>query len=93
MPKPFGIEEPLWVRSDEKFMLAALAAQLRKQAQSNPHIVFKISVIDSASYVEMLIYNPNGDEEAQPLRFVSHETDEAIAFIKAIVDSKVLLGG
>lgn len=68
----------------------ALAAQLRKQAQSDPHIVFKISVVDSASYVEMIIYNPNGDEEAKPLRFVANETDEAIAFINVIVDSKVL---
>lgn len=68
----------------------ALAAQLRKQAQSDPHIVFKISVADSASYVEMIIYNPNGDEESEPLRFVANETDEAMAFIKLIVDSKVL---
>ena len=70
--------------------LDALAAQLRKQAQFDPHITFHISVNDSASYVEMLVWNPNGDEEAQPLQFVAQETDEAIAFIKVIVDSKVL---
>lgn len=70
--------------------LDALAAQIRKQAQSNPHIVFNISVVDSASYVEMLIYNPNGDEEAKPLRFVANETEESMAFIKTVVDSTVL---
>jgi len=68
----------------------ALAARLREQAQSNPHIVFHINVIDSASYVEMLIYNPNGDEEAKPLRFVGHETEESMAFIKVIMDSQIL---
>ena len=78
--------------SPAKFFIDALAAQLRKQAQSDPHIAFNISVVDSAAYVEMLIYCPNGDEEAQPLRFVGHELEESIAFIKAIVDSKVLAG-
>lgn len=71
-------------------MLNALAAQLRLQAQSDPHIVFNISVVDSASYVEMHVYNPNGDEEAQPLRFIAHETDESMAFFKVIIDSKIL---
>lgn len=79
-----GIEHP------EQPVLGALAAQLRGQAQANPHIVFKISVVDSASFVEMLIYNPNGDEEADPLRFVANETDEAMAFFKVIVESTVL---
>ena len=73
-----------------EYLLDALAAQLREQAQSNPHIVFKISVVDSASFVEMLIYNPNGDEEAKPLRFVANETEEAMAFIKTIVDSETI---
>lgn len=68
----------------------ALAAQLREQAQSNPHIFFGIKVVDSASYVEMAIYNPNGDEEVQPLLFVANETEEALAFFKVIVDSGVL---
>ncbi len=75
---------------DHPAMHDALAAQLRKQAQSNPHIVFNISVVDSASFVEMLIYNPNGDDEAQPLRFVANEMEESMACIKVIVDSKVL---
>ncbi len=74
----------------EQPLLNALAAQLREQAQSNPYITFNISVIDSACYVEMFIYNPNGDEEAQPLRFVAHEVDESMAFFKVIVDSQVL---
>jgi len=73
-----------------QFFLDALAAQLRKQAQSDPHIVFNISVVDSASFVEMIIYNPNGNEEAKPLRFVANETDEAMAFLKTIVNSDVL---
>lgn len=70
--------------------LDALAAQLRKQAQADPHITFVVSVVDSASFIEMLIFNPNGDEEAEPLSFVANETDEAMAFIKVTVDSKVL---
>jgi hypothetical protein len=68
----------------------ALAAQLRKQTQANPHIAFEIVVIDSAAYVTMIIYNPNDDEEATPLRFVAHELEEATAFIRAIIDSGVL---
>ncbi len=75
---------------DQQYVFDVLAAHLRKQAQSDPHIVFKISVVDSASYVEMIIYNPNGDEEADPLLFVANETDEAMAFLKVIVDSEVL---
>lgn len=75
---------------DEQHVQDALAAQLRKQAQADPHITFKIIVIDSASYVTMTIYNPDGDEEAIPLKFVAHETEEAIAFIKVIVDSRIL---
>lgn len=72
------------------WFLAALAAQLRLQAQADPHIVFEIAVVDFGSYVTMIIYNPDGDEEVTPLRFVANETREAMAFIKAIVDSKVL---
>jgi hypothetical protein len=88
-----------WKTTNEKltnlrqFDLNALAAQLRMQVQSDPHTVFKISVVDSASYVEMIIYNPNGDEESEPLWFVANETEEAIAFFKVIVDSKVLETG
>ena len=74
-------------------IIDALAAQLRLQAQWDPHITFKISVIDSMSYVEMMIYNPHGDEEAEPLRFVGHEENEAMAFIKPIIDSDVLPTG
>ena len=73
--------------------LDALAAQLRRQVQFGPHIVFNISVVDSASYVEMLIYNPDGDEEAEPLRFVANEIEESMAFAKVIVDSGVLEHG
>lgn len=82
-------EEPAntWFHYEDPIIRNALAAQLRLQAQSNPHIVFNISVVDSASFVEMLIYNPNGDEEAQPLRFVANETEESMACIKVIVDS------
>jgi len=80
-----GFKEP------EQVFVDALAAQLRKQAQANPHITFKITVVDSASYVTMYIYNPGGDEEAEPGLFNANETDEAMAFFKVIIDSGVLL--
>jgi len=85
---PSSVEIGMSLHNTSTWILDALAAQLRRQCGVD--ITFRISVVDSASYVTMKIFNPGGDEEAEPLTFLGHETDEALAFIKAIVDSKVL---
>lgn len=46
-----------------------------------------IKTIDSAAFVEVIEYGPNGDEEAKPIRTVAHEQDTSYAINKACVEA------
>ena len=51
-----------------------------------PHPI-NISSVDNAVWVEITIYSPNGDEEADPIRIVAHQENQPRAIIEACVDA------
>ncbi len=56
-------------------------------AKLHHDMVIKIKTVDSAAWVDITVYNPNGDEEALPVDVVAHEESTSYAINLACVEA------
>ena len=54
-------------------------------AWNGPQDVVEIGCVDSAACVTFIRYAPDGDEEAEPARFVGHDPNNCVAICKAFI--------